>query len=60
MKKQKSHRAPNFKSDDGRWFLVRCYECEPERGTENYGAAVSSGICYRCGYDANKKDIVSS
>jgi hypothetical protein len=60
MQTQKSHRHPNFKSEDGRWFLVRCFECEPERGTENYSMAVASGICYRCGHDANKKDDLTS
>lgn len=60
MTKNISQKAPNFKADDGRWYLVRCYECNPERGTENYGAAVASGICYRCGYDINKKDNARS
>ena len=60
MKKPTSQKPPNFKTEDGRWYLVRCYECEPERGTENYAAAVSSGICYRCGHDVNKKDVLTS
>jgi hypothetical protein len=30
--------------------LVRCPECD----TENYAPVVGKGICYKCGFDANK------
>lgn len=36
---------------DGKWFMVRCHECE----RENYPLAVAAGVCYFCGFDANKK-----
>ena len=26
-------RPPNFRADNGRFFLVRCFACEPERET---------------------------
>lgn len=31
--------------------MIRCFKC----GKENYGPAVSTGCCAKCGYDANKK-----
>jgi ribosomal protein L37E len=35
----------------GRIGLIRCPKC----GTENYAMAVSEGICYKCGFNANEK-----
>lgn len=43
-------RPPNFRSDDGRLYLVRCFACTPERGKENYALNVSSGVCTWCGW----------
>jgi ribosomal protein L37E len=31
--------------------LMRCPKC----GAENYSMSVASGICFACGFDANKK-----
>lgn len=59
-------RSPNFKSE-GKLFLVRCYQCDPVYGLENYGAAVASGQCAWCGwkeepkiYDSTTKDTEPS
>jgi len=41
---------PNFMSN-GRLFLVRCYECDPNYGMENYAPAVSTGQCSWCGWE---------
>ena len=43
-------RPPNFRTKDGRLYLVRCFACGGERGTENYAMAVSSGTCSFCGW----------
>lgn len=43
-------RHPNFRADNGRFFLVRCFACEPERGRENWGPAAASGTCAWCGW----------
>jgi hypothetical protein len=42
-------RRPNFRKD-GRLYLVRCFACEPERGTENYVLSVTFGQCAWCGW----------
>lgn len=44
-------RGPNFRGEDGRLFLVRCYVCEPTRGRENYGPSVATGQCAWCGWE---------
>jgi hypothetical protein len=38
----------NFRSPDGKPYLVRCPNCD----RENYSMAVSSGICAWCGWKA--------
>lgn len=40
---------PNFRVN-GKLFLIRCFSCNPERGTENYASAVALGICAFCGW----------
>jgi len=47
-------RPPNFRDDKGRLFLVRCYACNKEYGTENYAMCVSSGVCAFCGWEEVK------
>lgn len=42
-------RPPNFRLN-GKLYLVRCFVCDPERGRENYMAAVSAGVCAWCGW----------
>jgi len=45
-------RPPNFRSEDGRLYLVRCFSC----GAENYAPAVSSGRCAFCGWKAAEEE----
>lgn len=42
---------PNFRNEEGKLFLVRCYECGGDQGTENYALAVASGQCAFCGWE---------
>ena len=42
-------RPPNFRDESGHLYLVRCFQCEPERGRENYALAVAVGVCCECG-----------
>lgn len=42
-------RPPNFR-EHGRLYLVRCFSCAPENGTENWAMAVASGRCQWCGW----------
>lgn len=53
MTLEDQNRKPNFESN-GKFFLVRCFNCEPSRGKENYGPAVASGTCAWCGWSSNK------
>jgi hypothetical protein len=41
---------PNFRDKSGKLFLVRCFNCEPERGRENWAPAVATGSCAWCGW----------
>jgi len=50
MKRTLNDRAPNFRNDEGRLFLVRCFACDPQRGTQNWAMAVASGTCAFCGW----------
>lgn len=47
---------PNFISC-GQLFLVRCYECEPKYGRENYLLAVATGQCAWCGWEGGDKIV---
>lgn len=47
-------RPPNFRDENGKLYLVRCFACENERGTENYMPAVATGQCAWCGW---KEDV---
>lgn len=50
-------RPPNFRSSDGRFFLVRCFACGPSpRGRENQATSVYSGACAWCGWTAVQPD----
>lgn len=52
---EEQNKFPNFVGDDGEFYLVRCFCCgNKERGTENYGPAVSSGECAWCGWSREK------
>lgn len=43
-------------SEDGTICMVRCFQC----GQENYGMAVASGTCGKCGYSPNKNPDIST
>ncbi len=43
-------RSPNFRTKDGRLFLVRCFACYAKTGKENYAMSVADGICVWCGW----------
>lgn len=45
-----------YYNDDGTRAVVRCPAC----GLENYAMAVSSGVCYSCGFDANEQEPLPS
>jgi len=45
-----NHQHPNFLSKKGNLYLVRCYNCDPKYGRENWAPAVSSGQCAWCGW----------
>lgn len=42
-------RQPNFYHGD-RFWLVRCFACDKDRGRENYASSVPSGCCAWCGW----------
>ena len=46
-------RRPNFYGDDGQLYLVRCFACGGDRGTENWSCAVATGCCAFCGWQPN-------
>lgn len=41
-------RPPNFRQSDGRLVLIRCFNCDPDIGRENYLLATWSGQCAWC------------
>ena len=43
-------RQPNFHAANGRFYLVRCFACGGEHGTENWAPAVATGQCAFCGW----------
>jgi len=53
MNVQRQH--PNFVEGD-RFFMVRCFVCDPEHGKENYLPAVASGQCAWCGAKVEIED----
>lgn len=50
-------RPPNFRSKDGKLYLVRCFACEPEHGRENYAPAVASSECAWCGWSEVEGEV---
>lgn len=46
-------RPPNFRADDGRLYLVRCFACSPKHGRENWVLNVAAGVCTWCGWSEN-------
>lgn len=47
-----NERGGNF-WEGGKFYLVRCYVCAPDRGRENYLPAAASGRCAWCGAGPN-------
>ena len=43
-------RRPNFRDEEGKLYLVRCFVCDEEHGRENWVVAVASGTCAFCGW----------
>lgn len=52
---QLSHKC-NFEKN-GRFYLVRCFNCDSDKGTENYAINIASGICTWCGWPHCNEDI---
>lgn len=48
-------RHPNFRGEDGKLYLVRCYSCTAE-GRENWAMAVASGQCCWCGWSEKDRE----
>lgn len=46
---------PNF-TENGQFYLVRCFECGGAMGTENYIPLVASGQCAFCGWHPDKEN----
>ena len=55
MKKINQDKPPNFRNEDGKLYLIRCFACSDNpRGKENYTPAVASGQCAWCGWKEEK------
>lgn len=50
----KQDRGPNFRDEAGNLYLVRCYNCEPKYGRENWVVAAADGRCAWCGWKDTK------
>jgi hypothetical protein len=50
MKNTIQDKKPNFRDSNGNLFIVRCFYCDPNHGTENNAAYVASGTCAWCGF----------
>jgi len=50
-KKQEQH--PNFRNEDGKLFLVRCFACD----RENWAPAVATGACEWCGWSEDTSTL---
>lgn len=51
-------RPPNVRSEHGRFYLLRCFACDPQRGRENYAASVYSGVCAWCSWAAAQPENI--
>ena len=43
-------RPPNFRNNEGKLYLVRCFMCDCDHGVENHAMSVASGQCAWCGW----------
>ena len=53
-----NNRPPNFR-ENGKFYLIRCYVCDPERGRENWALAVAAGQCAFCGWSDTQEGKTS-
>lgn len=53
--KVNQEKSPNFRGEDGKLFLIRCFSCGGERGRENWAPSVATGQCAWCGWQENKE-----
>jgi len=51
LKKTIQDKGKNFRNEEGKLYLVRCYSCGGEHGKENYMPAVATGKCAWCGWE---------
>lgn len=51
-----NNRSPNFRGSNDELFLVRCFACGGDRGTENHVSMVASGQCAFCGWKELRGD----
>lgn len=56
-KEHRNLKEPNFRDNNGKLFLVRCFACRPEHGTENWAPVVATGQCAWCGWKESKKGV---
>lgn len=52
--KQDQLKGDNFESK-GSIYLVRCFNCDPVHGKENYCMAVPTGRCAWCGWSSSQE-----
>jgi hypothetical protein len=45
-----NERYPNYRAENGKLYLVRCYACDAVDGKENFAGAVATGECAWCGW----------
>lgn len=54
-KRVNQDRHPNFRGDNGKLYLVRCFACrDPEHGKENYAMCVALSLCAWCGWQEKR------
>lgn len=49
-------KGANFRDEEGKLFLVRCYNCDSKHGVENYAPMVALGRCSWCGWKEENGD----
>lgn len=59
LKGLEQYSEPNFVGKNGRFYLVRCFNCvgTDYESTENYGPAVATGRCAWCGWKPDPEII---
>ena len=57
-KKINQDRSPNFRDENGKLQLIRCFVCDPENGRENNSSCIEQGKCYWCGWGENYRHCI--